>query len=250
MQGKWISTLSGLAAAATLAIGQASAADPSWQLNAIALNPGANPADVIAATDQLLASPIGKQATGRLLLLINVADGDDPATHSYVILNKSAAAGEAYSQKLYADPSWAQYTTAMGRLGTVESTVRNRTLKSWGDISDQDVVWLTVFLAVKDEAAVLAARERYAASATGKKFPGQAHLSAVVAGGASPITHTFSVGYASEAEMESWTATSRASADWQAFQKDLRANAQVVGFTLSRIMKAWGPATMKDVSAP
>jgi hypothetical protein len=249
MQGRRSSIASGLAAVLVLVVAQSALADRTWQLNGVALNPGANPADVVAATDKLLASPIGKQATGRVMLLANIADGDNPATHSYVILNKSAAEGEVYGQKLYADPAWAQFQSALANLSGGGATVRNRTIKSWGDISDSDVVWLGVFLAVRDEQAVLAARERYAASATGKKFPGQAHFSAVVAGGASPVTHTFSVGYASEAEMESWTA-SRAGADWQAYQRDLRANAEILGFTLSRVVKSWGPATMKDVSAP
>jgi hypothetical protein len=249
MQGS-LSKLGGLAAATALFIAQAAGADPAFQLNSIALNPGANPADVIAATDQLLASTIGQQATGRLLLSVSVADGDDPTTHGFAILNKSAAASEAFNQKLYADPAWAQFQAAMGKLGTITNTARYRTIKSWGDISDSDVVWLGVALVVKDVPAFLAARDKYSASETGKKFPGQGHLSAVVAAGASPVTHVVFVGYASEAEMESWGTVNRASADWQSYQTAIQSSAQVVGFTLSRVVKSWGPATMKDVAAP
>jgi hypothetical protein len=250
MQGTSTRKLGGLVAATALFIAQAVAADPTLQINGIALNPGANPADVVAATDQLMGSAIGKQATGRLLLLASMADGDNPATHSFAVLFKSAAAGEAFNQKLYADPAWAQFEAAMTKLGTVSSTARYRTIKSWGDISDNDVVWLGVALVVKDAPAFLAARDRYQASETGKKFPGQGHLSAVVAAGASPVTHIISVGYASEAEMESWGTVNRASADWQAYQTAAQSSAQVVGFTLSRVVKSWGPATMKDVAAP
>jgi hypothetical protein len=250
MQGTSTRKLGGLVAATALFIAQAVAADPTLQINGIALNPGANPADVVAATDQLMGSAIGKQATGRLLLLANLADGDNPATHSFAVLNKSAAAGEAFGQKLVADPAWGQFQAAMAKLGTIASQSRYRTIKSWGDISDGDMVWLGVALVVKDVPAFLAARDRYQASETGKKFPGQGHLSAVVAAGASPVTHVISVGYASEAEMESWGALNRASADWQAYVTASQSSAQVVGFTLSRVVKSWGPATMKDVAAP
>lgn len=250
MQGTRSRNLGGLVAATALFIAQAAAAEPTLQINGIALNPGANPADVVAATDQLMASAIGKQADGRLLLLASMADGDNPATHSFAVLNKSAAAGEAFNQKLYADPAWAQFQAAMTKLGTVTSTARYRAVKSWGDISDSDVVWLGVALVVKDAPAFLAARDKYSASETGKKFPGQGHVSAVVAAGASPVTHIISVGYASEAEMESWGVVNRASADWQAYQTAVRDNSQIVGFTLSRVVKSWGPATMKDVTAP
>jgi hypothetical protein len=122
-------------------------------------------------------------------------------------------------------------------------------MKSWGDISDQDVVWLSVAFTVTDQPAFLAARDRYTASETGKKFPGQGHLSAVVAAGASPVTHVITIGYASEAEMESWGSLNRASADWQTYLDASRGSAEVVGLTLSRVVKSWGPATMKDVSA-
>jgi hypothetical protein len=50
-----------------------------------------------------------------------------------------------------------------------------------------------------------------------KKFPGQVYLSEVVAGGISPVTHVISVGYASEAEMESWSKVRDASADWSTY---------------------------------
>ncbi len=250
MKATGIRKMGGLFAATALFIAQASAADPTLQINGIALNPGANPADVVAATDQLMGSEILKQGTGRLLLLASLADGDNPATHAFAVLNKSAAAGEAFGQKLAADPAWAQFQGAMAKLGTITNTARYRTIKSWGDISDSDAVWLGVALVVTDVPAFLAARDRYQASETGKKFPGQGHLSAVVAAGASPVTHVVSVGYASEAEMESWGTVNRASADWQAYQTAIQGSAQVVGFTLSRVVKAWGPATMKDVAAP
>lgn len=250
MQGLLISKLGGLAAATALFVAQTSAADPTFHLTGFALNPGANVADVVTATDQFLASEIGQQRPGRLLLVANLADGDNPATHGFAILNKSAASGEAFSQKLIGDPAGAQFQGALAKLGTVTSQVRHRTIKSWGDISDQDVVWLGVALRVTDVPAFLAARDRYQASETGKKFPGQGHVSAIVAAGASPVTHVISVGYASEAEMESWGSVNRASADWQAYQTALQGNAEVLGFTLSRVVKAWGPATMKDVAAP
>lgn len=250
MSGTRSRKLGGLVAATALFIAQAAAADPMLHLNGIALNPGANPADVVAATDQLMGSAIGKQATGRLLLLAAIADGDSPTTHSYAILNKSAAAAEAFNQKLFPDPAWAQFQASMAKLGTVTSTARYRTIKSWGDISDDDAVWVGVALVVKDAPAFLAARDRYGASETGKKFPGQGHLAGVIAAGASPVTHLISVGYASEAEMENWARVTRASADWQAYQNEIRDNAQVMGFTLSRVVKSWGPATLKDVSAP
>jgi hypothetical protein len=250
MQGTRSWQIGGLVAAAALLTAQVSAADPTSQINGIALSPGATVVDLVAAGDRFMASDIGKQAPGRVMLFANTADGDSPATHSFVVLNKSAASGEAYSQKLVGTPAMAEFQAAAAKLSTTTSTARYRTVKSWGDISDTDAVWLGVALAVKDVPAFLAARDRYRATETGKKFPGQGHLAAVVAAGASPVTHVIFVGYANEAEMESWGAVNATSADWQAFQAEISDNAQVLGFTLSRLVKSWGTATMRDVSAP
>ena len=88
------------------------------------------------------------------------------------------------------------------------------------------------------------------ASPTGKKFPGQVYLSEVVAGGISPVSHVISVGYASEAEMDSWTEVSRASADWSTYLTASRKSAQYLGASLARDVKSWGEATLKELTAP
>jgi hypothetical protein len=241
--------LGGLVAAAALTIAQAAVADPSLQINAFQVESGASVAKVIAATDQLMASAIGKAMPGRLMLFSTIAAGDDPASHSYSILNKSAAEGEAYSAKLGADAAWAPFEAAFDANAKITSATRLRGVRSFGDIRDDDPVWTAVLLRVTDVPKMLAARARYEASATAKKFPGQWHLNAVVAGGANPATHVIHVGYASEAEAESWMATQSASADWQAYIAEIQDVSQVLGTTMHRLVKSWGSATTKDLVA-
>jgi hypothetical protein len=88
------------------------------------------------------------------------------------------------------------------------------------------------------------------ASETGKKFPGQVHLEGVIAGGMSPVTHAIVVGYASEAEMETWGDSLRGNADWAAYLEASRASAQYLGASLIRDIKTWGPLSLEDVSVP
>jgi hypothetical protein len=162
------------------------------------------------------------------------------------VLSKSAAEGEAVNAKLYADPAWAAFQTAFDADGKITSGVRLRTIDSYGDINDTDSVWVGVLLRITDVPKYLAARNRYRATETGKKFPGQVHLNAIVAGGASPATHAIHIGYASEAEWESAMQTSASSADWQTFQAEVRDISQVLGTSAHRLVKAWG-APLKDV---
>jgi hypothetical protein len=230
-----------------LFLGQGAAASPTWSAIGVTTTPQ-NVPQVIAATDKLMSSAVGKKFPGRLLFQARVADGNNPATHSFVPLYKSAADREAYMQKLQADPVWADFRATLAELSPSVGQVILRSLKSWGEVVDSDHVWMSYAFAVSDPPALLAALEKFLASKTGKRFPGQVHLALVVAGGANPTTHSINVGYASEAEMETWADSMAGNADWAAYLKASRASAQLLGASLIRDIKAWGSLSLEDVS--
>jgi hypothetical protein len=242
---KWI----GFALMGLLFVGQTAGAAPTWGALAVATT-FQNAPQVVAATDEFMNSPIGKEFPGRLMLQAVMGNGSDPATHVFAPLFKSGADREAYLQKLQGDPAWADYQATMARLAQPVSQVILRTLKSWGQVDESDQVWMSFAFTVKDPAAFVAATDKFMASETGKKFPGQSHLSGVMAGGISPVTHVISVGYASEAEMETYVDSVMASADWAAYLKASRLAAQPLGVTMGRTVKTWGPLPAADLAAP
>ena len=233
---KWI----GLFSMGLLLMAQAAAAGPTWSAIGVTVSPQDAP-KVIAATDKLMNSAVGKEFPGLLLLQVHVADGSNPATHSFVPLYKSAADREAYAEKMMADPAWAEFQATMTKLSQPVSNVMFRTLKSWGEVVDTDPLWMGYAFAVSNPAAMLAALDKFMTSETGKKFPGQVHLEGVIAGGMSPVTHGISVGYSSEAEMETWGESLMGNADWAAYLKTERANSQMLGASMSYDVKSWGP---------
>jgi hypothetical protein len=220
----------------------------TWSLIAFSTTPQ-NAPKVLAAADKLMSSAAGKQFPGKLLLQVNLADGANPATHSFVPIYKTAAEREAFLKKLQADPAWAEFMAAMTKETQPVSTVLHKTLKSWGEIVDTDHVWEAHAFKVSDPAAFLAAIDKLMATETGKKFPGQVYLSEVVAGGLSPVTHVISVGFASEAEMETWDNARDASPDWTAYLTESRKAGEFLGTNLAQDLKSWGSATLKDISA-
>jgi hypothetical protein len=247
--GQFAMKLIGLALMGLLFLGQGAAASPTWSAIGVTTTPQDVP-QVIAATDKLMNSEVGKQFPGRLLLQVHVADGSNPATHSFVPLYKSAADREAFVQKLQADPAWADFQATMARISQPVGQVIFRSLKSWGEVVDTDHVWMSYAFSVSDPPALLAALDKFMASETGKKFPGQAHLAGVVASGISSVTHTINVGYASEAEMETWADPLVGNADWAAYLKASRQSAELLGATMIRDLKSWGSVSLADVVAP
>jgi hypothetical protein len=226
-----------------------SAGAASWSVISFATTPQ-NAPKVAAAGDKLMNSAAGKTFPGRLVLQAHTADGNDPATHSWVPIYKSGAEREAFVQKLQADPAWGAFLATISGLSTPVSTVLYQTMKSWGDVQDSDTVWMTHAFDVRDPAAFLAALEKFRASPTGQKFQGQVHLSAVVAGGISPVSHVISVGYASEAEMEAWANTRMPSKDWADYIDAAQKAGEYLGGSLGRNLKTWGPAPLSDLTAP
>jgi hypothetical protein len=182
-----------VAAAAALFLAAQGATAASWSVISFTTTPQ-NAPKILAAGDKLMMSEAGKTFQGRLVLSQNVADGNNPATHAWVPVYKSAADREAFVQKLQADPAWDEFIATVQALSDPGGTTLYRTLKSWGDIVDADTVWMTHALSVSDPAAFLAALETFRASPTGQKFDGQVHVSAVVAGGMTPVTHIGSLG--------------------------------------------------------
>lgn len=237
----------GLVVIGLLFFSQAANAWPTWSAFSFSTTPQ-NAPQVVAATDKFLSSAIGKEFPGRVLLQVHVADGDDPATHTFVPLYKSAADREAYVKKVMDDPAWADFEATMARVAEPASNLMLQTLKSWGEVVDSDLVWMSYSFTVKEPAAFVGAIDRFMASETGKKFPGQVHLAGVLAAGISPLTHTVSVGYSSEAEMEAWSASLMGNADWAAYLDASRPTAQPLGSTLFLTIKSWGPLSLDDLA--
>jgi hypothetical protein len=224
-------------------------AEPVWSMISLAATPS-NAAQVVAATDKLMSSEVGKTFPGKLLLQSNTADGTDPATHTFVPIYRTAAEREAFVRSLQGSTAWTDFQAALEKATQPGGTVLYQVLKHWGDVNDTDHVWMAHAFDVSDPVAFRAAIDAFMASSTGKKFPGQVYLSSVVAGGMSPVTHVISVGYDSEAEMAAWVAVRDPSADWATYQKASRPTSEYLGVTLARDLKSWGPATLPQLVAP
>lgn len=234
-------SLGWIAALATSLLAQAAIAGPGYSLLGIVASP-ANAPKIAAAYAKLNDAPIMKEAKSRRMLLQNLADGANPATHSFVVVFPSLAHAESFQAKLAADPAWTEFLETVSPLATGADSVRVQTLRSWGDIADSDVLWQNFAFRVTNPSAFIAANERFLASRAGKTFPGQSHLVSVTAGGLSPATHALVVGYASDAESEAWNDKMASDPDWILYLRELEDSADFLGATVSRTLAAYGPS--------
>jgi hypothetical protein len=218
----------------------------TWSIIGFATEPQ-NVDEIAAAAEALMKSETGKSFPGRLFFQVNLADGDNPATHAFVPVYETAADAENFRAKLQQDPAWTAFQGAMNGLTQPVSNVMYRTIERWGDVSDDDVVWRVHAFAVEDPAAFRATIDKFMGSKTGKKFPGQVFLSSVVAGGLTQVSHVISVGYASEADVEAWEKKIQGSDDWVNYLEESQKTGEYLGNSMIRTLKTWG-ASLDEVT--
>jgi hypothetical protein len=223
-------------------------AAPSWHVTSFATN-FAGGSEIVAALDKVVASPLGQQFKGRIVLQRHLADGVDPATHSLVSLFPSSAEREAFEGKFPGNSDYAAFMSTFEKHAQVTSTVRYTPRKSWGDLVDTDQYWEIYPFVVRDPKAFTAALDQFMNSETAKKFPGQVHLISTAAGGMGGPSHGIGVGFASAAEAEIWTDMAETTADWQTLIDAMNKNGNFLGGIMARTIKQWGPATTESVSA-
>lgn len=205
---------------------------------------------MVAAIDKWMASPVGKQYKGRLLLQSHLADGANPATISIVNLYPSLAEYEVFAKLAQNDPGWLELLNTVAPISTPTSNSMLSLVKRWGDTNDTDTVWNVVSFNVTDPAAMVAAMDTWMASPGGKKSTGQVFLIAMDAGGVSEpnVTHLITVGYASLAEMEADGAALAKDADFANLLAALDKASTYLGASVEQTVKTWGPATLKAVT--
>ena len=224
-------------------------AGPGWEVTSFATTPRDAPR-LMAAVNDWMAGP-GKTYPGRVILQSHEADGGDPATHSIIVAFDSVAAHEAFGQQVQTDEAmqlkWMDLLDVFTASATQHQTIRGSFVKSWGEVNDTDSVWVVHYLTASDAAAVVAAMERWMNSPTGKQAPTQVHLSSIVAGGIGSPSHVVSVGYASQAEMESWGATLTGNADFSRFMDEIGEVSDYHGANLMVSMASWGGMPLAEV---
>jgi len=225
-----------LLVASLMLISTVASAGPNWQALTLSITPENLPT-VLTALDELMTK-IEPGDTGSAALMVSVAGGD--SSHVFISSFESRAAREAWSAKLNPSKAWTKYSKTTAGLIERGGSSRMDVVKSWGDESNKDVFWEIFSFTVTDPAALSAALDTFLASDTGKKFPGQVHLSAIAAAGPSASTHVISVGFESEAEAEAWGDSLSTSEDWTSYQKATGGVSSFTGAYMIRSIATWG----------
>jgi hypothetical protein len=223
----------------------AATAGPGFSVSGMVVQPAQVP-ELIAAFEKMSKADVLKGTKNRASLQAHLADGADPTTHSFVIVFPSEAEAEATAQRVTADPAWAEFTATLARLGAGPgTTMRYQTLRSWGDVSDADVVWENFAFDVRDWPAFIAATDRFMTSAPGKAGPGQVHVVATNGAGLTPANAAIVVGWESRAEREAWHDKHDSAAEWRIYGAESALSADALGMSLVRLIASSG-ASLKS----
>jgi len=225
-------------------------AAPGWDVTSFATSPS-NAPKLVAAIDEWMDAS-GAEYPGQVTLNFNEADGSDPATHTIIATFPSVATAEAYTQKVQTNEKmaagWAKLMSVFEAHTTPVQTTRGTFIRNWGEIDPADSVWMHHMVTATDASAVVAALDRWMNSATGRKAPGQVHLSSVAAGGMGAPSHIVSIGYASQAEAETWQDSLSGNKDYQTFLTEISKATEYHGANLAIRVKSWGTPPAQTAS--
>ena len=163
---------------------------------------------IVEATNKFMATDIGKSYKGSLHLNAYLANGMNPATHSFVLLMDSMADIAAWEDGLVGNQDIMEFWGALEANSTPVSEYMGSLVKTWGDISNDDRVWQVTRFYSNDPMTMLSSMDAMFAK-TGKKFPGQTAIHSMGIGNRNGANNGFSThmlvnGFESVAEMEEW----------------------------------------------
>jgi len=218
-------------------------AAPGYTVTSFSVDPMQGPM-VVAALDEWMESDAGKKYKGRLYLQAHTQDGADPSTHSIVGVYSSMAEAEAFGNYVGEnEAALAAWMKMVGKITPISTqTYRGRyaNIRTWGDISDKDRVWMQHSITTADAGSTYRALDAWMNSESGKKFPGQLSLARTVAAGAGAGSHAVIMGFESLAEMEQWNEMSGSSVGLANLLHTFSVINEYHGATLATDVKVWG----------
>jgi hypothetical protein len=181
---------------------------------------------VLEAAEKFMKSPTGKSFKGAFHINSILANGVNPATHSFALLMPSMAAIHDWESSLVGNKDIQKFWSVLDQTATPVTEYMGSLIKTWGDVSNEDNVWMLTKFRTTDPAAVVAGQDMLSEK-LGDKFPGQVVLHGLAAGtrnGANGdySTHMFVIGYKSVAEMEEWVGYLNAQPEWAEYLSSLR----------------------------
>jgi len=180
-------------------------ANPIWTIYDIKVDSPEAAANVVAATDELMASNFAKENfKGSLHLNAYLANGDNEATHFFAVLQPSLTEHANWMTASQQSTAGQKFFKSLRENSTNVSEQLNSFVQTYGNPSNEDIYWIIheFNAAPSDLPKIVKAFERVDEETRGD-FPGQFGLSSV-AFGADETTHLLTVGYKSIAELEAW----------------------------------------------
>jgi len=185
-------------------------------------------AAVVEATNKFMATEMGKSYKGSLHLNSYLANGMNPATHSFVLLMDSMADIADWENGLAGNDDIMEFWSALEANSTPVSEYMGSLVKTWGDISNDDRVWQVTRFYSTDPMTMLSSIDALFA-ATGDEFSGQTAVHALTMGNRDGANNSFSThmlvnGFESVGEMEQWIAYLNTQPAWAEFLGAVRSS--------------------------
>lgn len=163
--------------------------DHSWQ---VAPN---NEKRFMTAFEEFRKSEIYQQFKGKIWFNVNVADGADPATHSFATVYDSLEEFEELSAQLAVNDDWFKFRRALSAAGNLVTTTTYMHVSGYGHHPKDKSAFVGSIAQVTNPRAYIASLDEMMAANYMADFPGSLDVWQILSGGPPSASHLVVFGY-------------------------------------------------------
>ncbi len=136
-----------------------------------------------------------KKFNGKIWFNVNVADGTDPATHSFATVYESLEDFERLSAELAVSEDWNKFRRGLAAAGELVNTASYMHVKGWGEHPKDKSAFIGQVIQVTNPVGYMGALTKMMGESYMDELPGALDVWQILAGGPPGATHLVVFGY-------------------------------------------------------
>ena len=178
-----------------------------WMAQQITFNEPSSQQRFLQGLDKFMDSKLGDRHPGTVSVNWLLANGENPATHGFLMSFPSLGARQEWSTEFFnggskAAGAWMQTWNA--EVASVEATYMMTTIGAWGETSSSNPYTETVPFYTENMPAFVGRFQSWMETPTAAKFKGRVAIHSCIACGESGTNGLMTVTHNSGAEMDEW----------------------------------------------
>lgn len=201
----------------------------------------------MTAFEKFRASDAFQQFKGKIWFNVNVADGADPATHSFATVYDSLEEFEALSAQLAVNDDWNMFRRALDAAGNLVTTATYMHVRGYGDHPKDKSAFMGSVAQVPNPGAYISSLDKMMAANYMADLPGALDVWQILSGGPPGATHLVVFGYDRFSEGVNYNNKMASNGQFRESMANLGQYRNLLGTVWVNTVGKFGPSDLKNM---